>query len=40
MNNNFTTLIKIVIEFCIEISEPGFLFEVLLKKFVVEGRSN
>jgi len=40
MHNNFSTLIRIVIEFCIEISEPAFLFDVLLKKFVSEGRSN
>lgn len=40
MHTNFSTLIRIVIEFCIEISEPGFLFDVLLKKFIAEGRSN
>ncbi len=40
MYSNFSTLIRIVIEFCVEISEPGFLFDGLLKKFVAEGRSN
>ena len=38
INSNFSTLIRIVIEFCVEISEPGFLFDALLKKFIAEGR--
>jgi hypothetical protein len=33
LNSKFQTLIRIVIEFCVEIQEPVFLFSTLLRKF-------
>jgi hypothetical protein len=39
LNSKFQTLIRIVVEFCVEIQEPVFLFDTLLKKFHSEGKS-
>lgn len=39
LNSKFQTLIRIVVEFCVEIQEPVFLFDTLLKKFHIEGKS-
>lgn len=39
METKLQNLTRVLIEYCIEVSQPDFLFDTILKKFHAEGKS-